>query len=326
MNKLILITSFLFLSLFANAQFDTNFVHVTKDKFTVYPMGESAYLELNFSDPNIRKGIFKSTLTSRYAVSAGFGMSFYRFGFSLSFQIPYSDIKGLEDSKAFSFAGGYSYHRFYGELRYRDFRGFQKSDILNDSVSGIINIRKDIELRQIGLALDYFFSKKYNFDAAYKNYNSQKKSAATFLLMMGVNKYDISGKYLIIDTTNSISNINLVRDLDVWSIKFAPGGAATIVYRNFYISSLVAMGLSYNANTIYGDLNDKKVNSFAPVVEMRAVAGYNSQKWFSSLSLNVENDYFFYERVHLSVANVFLNFKIGYKFNSKYLGKIGKYL
>jgi len=308
------------------AQFDTNYVHVTKNKFTVYPMGETAYLELNFRDPDISKGAFKSTLTSRYALSTGFGMSFYRIGFSLSFQIPYSDIEELKGSKAFSFAGGYSYHRFYGELRYRHFKGFQKADVIHDTISNVVNIRKDIELQQVGLALDYFFSKKYNFDAAYKNYNSQKKSAATLLLMMGANKYDISGKYLIVDSSEVISNIELIRDLDIWSIKIAPGGAATLSFHNFYLSTLFAFGMSYNINNIRGDGSYKEVNSFAPVIEARAVGGYNSTKWFASLSLNIENDYFFYDVVNLSVANVFMNFKIGYKFDSKYLGKIGKYL
>ena len=176
------------------------------------------------------------------------------------------------------------------------------------------------------MALDYFFSKKYNFDAAYKNYNSQKKSAVTFLIMAGANKYDIKGRYLINDTSSVISDIDLIRDLDVLSVKFAPGVAATLVYRNFYISSLFAMGASYNINTIFGDDNNVKVNSFAPVLEIRTVVGYNSTKWFTSLSINSENDFFFYDKVNMSVANVFLNFKIGYKFNSKYLGKIGKYL
>jgi len=310
----------------ANAQFDTNYVHLTKNRFTAYPMGETAYMELNFRDADIKEGTFKSTLSSRYATSVGFGMSFYRVGFSLSFQIPYSNIDELQGSKAFSFAGGYSYHRFYGELRYRNFKGFQKADVIHDSISSVTSIRKDIQLKQIGLALDYFFSKKYNFDAAYKNYNSQKKSAVTFLIMAGANKYDIKGRYLINDTSSVISDIDLIRDLDVLSVKFAPGVAATLVYRNFYISSLFAMGASYNINTIFGDDNNVKVNSFAPVLEIRTVVGYNSTKWFTSLSINSENDFFFYDKVNMSVANVFLNFKIGYKFNSKYLGKIGKYL
>ncbi len=326
MLRLSLVLSFLFSVIIVQAQFDTNYVHLTKNQFTAYPMGETAYMELHFKDLEFNDGIYTSTLTSRNTTSIGFGMSFSRLGFSFSFQIPYSDIPELKNSKAFNFAGGYSYHRFYGELRYRDYSGFQKMDIIHDSIKGDIHLRKDIKMRQLGVVVDYFFSKKFNFDASYKNYNVQKKSAASFLLMAGVNKYDISGNYLFWDSLHYTSDIEFIRDLDIWEIKFAPGGAFTLIYKGFYTSSMVALGMSYNNNTFYGDINSQHVSTWAPVFEARAVLGYNTMKWFASLSLNIENDYFFYDKVDLSVTNVFFNLKAGYKFNSKYLGKLGKYL
>ncbi|MCK5857120.1 MAG: DUF4421 family protein [Bacteroidales bacterium] len=326
MFRYFLLFLFFFVSLVsAKAQFDTNYVHLTKNQFTLYPMAESAYLELQFEDPEFKKGVYQSKLTSRVSTSVGFGMSFYRIGFSFSFQIPYSNIDELKNSEAFSFAGGYSYHRFYGELRYRDFKGFQKSDLMHDSL-GEVQIRKDIELRQVGVALNYFFSKKYNFDANFKNYNIQKKSAVSLFIMGGANRYDISGKYLIIDTLNYASEIDMVRDLDVWSFKAAPGVAFSLTHKGFYTSGLFGIGVSYNKNNLFGDENKETVNTWAPIVETKMVVGYNNQKWFTSLSLNIERDYFFFDRVNLSVANVFFNFKVGYRFNAKYLGKLGKYL
>jgi len=313
-------------TIISKAQFDTNYVHLTKNSFSAYPMAETAYMELRFSDLDVDNKIYSSTLTSRNTTSLGFGMSFYRVGFSLSFQLPITNVPELENSQAFSFAGGYSYHRFYGELRYRHYKGFQKSILIHDSLKGDVHIRKDIEMRQIGVALDYFFSKKYNFDASYKNYNVQKKSAATFLLIGGINRYDIFGKYLFSDSMRYASSIKFVREMDVWAFKLAPGGAFTLTYRGLYLSSLASLGVAYNNSNMFGDDNKVNVNSWAPAFEARAVIGYNSTKWFASLSLNIENDYFFYDKIDLSVANVYFNLKAGYKFNSKYLGKLGKYL
>jgi len=326
MKRFVLLSSFLISVLLAYAQFDTNYVHLTKNQFSVYPMAESAYMQLSFRDLDITKGAYSSTLTSRNVTSIGFGMSFYRIGFSLSFQIPHSNIPGLKDAKAFSFAGGYSFQRLYGELRYRDYQGFQKTDIIHDSINGEIELRKDIHLRQLGVALNYFFSKKYNFDANFKNYNVQRKSAVSLLVLAGANRFDINGKYLFVDSLGYVSDVELVKEFDVYSFKFAPGAAFSLTYKGFYISSLLAIGATYNKSNLYGNNLHQKVTTWAPVIEARAVSGYNTTKWFTSVSLNIENDYFFYDIVDLSVLNVFFNFKVGYKFNSKYLGKVGKYL
>jgi len=326
MLRYLFLTTIMLSTFVLKAQFDTTFVHITKNQFMVYPMAESAYMELHFKNINNNDKLNSSTLTSRNTTSVGFGMSFYHVGFSFLFQLPVTNIPDLENSTAFSFAGGYSYHRFYGEMRYRDYKGFQKSEVIHDSIKGDVQIRKDIHFRQLGATLYYFFSRKYNFDASYKNYNVQKKSAATFLLLGGVNKYGITGKYLFSDSLHYATSIPFVREMDVWAYKFAPGGAFTLNYKGIYLSSAVALGISYNASTMYGDEKKEKVKTWAPVFEARAVLGYNSTKWFASLSLNIENDYFFYDRIDLSVANVYLNLKAGYKFNSKYLGKLGKYL
>jgi len=326
MRKIIFIVSFLTLFFSVKAQFDTTHVHLTKNQFTVYPMMELAYLELKFKDNNFERGIYSTTLTSRYTTSVGFGMSFYRFGFSFSFQLPYSDIDELKNSKAFNFAGGYSYKRFYGELRYRDYKGFQKADLIHDSIKGDVHVRKDIELKQVGLAMNYFFSRKFNFDANFKNYNIQKKSAASFLVLAGTNFYRIKGSYLIADTNHVASDITYVKDLDVYAIKVAPGGAFSLTYKGLYWSTLLAVGAAFNRNILKGDTRKNIVYQWTPVVEGRSAIGYNSQKWFASLTLNIESDYFFSSEVNLSVMNVFYNLKVGYKFNSKYLGKLEKYL
>ena len=326
MLKSLFFTFFIGISLLSYGQFDSNYVHLTKGQFSVYPMAESAFMQLTFKDLNFNDGYYSSTLTSRSVTSVGFGMSFYRIGFSFSFQIPHSNIPGLKESKAFSFAGGYSFRHLYGELRYRDYEGFQKTDIIHDSLLGSIELRKDIHLKQLGVSVDYFFSKKYNFDAAYKNYNVQKKSGASFLLMAGANRFDLSGNYLLVDSLEHTSEIQYVREFDVFSFKLAPGGAFTLTTKGMYLSALLAVGATYNKNNFYGDQSHKKVTTWAPVVEARAVVGYNSTKWFASLSLNIENDYFFFDKVDLSIMNLFFNIKAGYKFDARHLGKLGKYL
>lgn len=324
--RIAILLSLILAAMTVKGQFDTNYVHITKNQFTAYPMVETAFMELRFTDLDKDDWLNSSKFTSRNTTSIGFGMSFQRVGFSLSFQIPYSDIAGLKNSKALSITGGLSYHRFYGELRYRNYKGFEKEDIYHDSNLGYFYLRKDINMRQIGVMANYFFSSKYNFDASYKNYNIQKKPAASFFILAGINRYDASGKYLFWDSLQHASSIELIREMNIWQIKLAPGGAYTVTHKNFYISSMIAVGPSYSNNYIFGDENKEVINTWAPFFEARAVIGYNSTKWFASLSFNFENDYFFYKHIDLSVVNLYFNLKGGLKFNSKRLGKVGKYL
>jgi len=46
----------------------------------------------------------------------------------------------------------------------------------------------------------------------------------------------------------------------------------------------------------------------------------------ASLSLNDEDDYFFFDIIELSIMNLFFNLKSGCKIDAKYLDKLGKYL
>jgi hypothetical protein len=326
---LIFALGFILLSLGANAQklrFDTTYVHLTRHHFTVYPMAETAYLMMNFKNISFDGISHKSTLKSRTTTSLGFGMSFYRIGFSFMYQIPVTSIPELKNSKAFSFAGGYSLFHFYGELRYRMYNGFEEQNYIHDSLGVVIDVRKDIKLRQIGAVAYFFTAKKYNFDAAFKNYNVQKKSAVSFMVVGGGNRFNISGKYLFKDSTNYAFDIAKIRDVDIYSYKLAPGIAFSLVFKGVYLSSILAVGANYNRMYFFGDEERQFKTTFAPDIENRIVLGYNSSKWFGSLSFNLENDYFLFDKIDLSAMNVYFNIKMGYKFSSRHLGRLGKYL
>jgi hypothetical protein len=106
----------------------------------------------------------------------------------------------------------------------------------------------------------------------------------------------------------------------------APGIAFTLVFKGAYLSALVAGGANYNRIFLFGDGTKQFKTTFAPAIENRIVLGYNSSKWFGSLSFNLENDFFLFDKIDLSAMNVYFNIKVGYKFSSRYLGKLGKYL
>jgi len=316
----------IFLILFVSssfAQFDTSYVSLTKNRFSVYPISElhSTKFKLNF---NKEFSESYEDVTIRYRAQnglyMGIGMSFYRIGLAISFKLPYTNIPDLKYSTAFSFAGGYSYRKFYGEFKTKHYQGLQQETIqfVDEDVSSTFKINHDIETKQYGFNLYYFKSNKYNFDANFKNYNTQLKSAFTIIYAGGLNYYSFNGQ---LDINSSSEQID--KNIEVRTLKIIPGVAGSIVKNNFYFSSITLLGAAYN----YNILDYSKIrHNISPVVEFRAVLGYNNNNLFASLNANYDYDFMLLRHNNLSIHNLMFNLKVGIKLNSKYLGKLGKYL
>lgn len=314
----------MFLGLLSSAQFDSTFVSLTKNKFSVYPLSElhSTKFKLNFNK-DIRE--LYDNVDVKYKAQnglyIGFGMSFYRLGIAISFKLPYTNIPDLKYSTAFSFAGGYSFKKFYGEFKTKHYQGLQKETIqyVKDDASSAFKINHDIETKQYSINLYYFLSDKYNFDANFKNYNTQLKSAFSFVYAGGISYFNLNGQLDL--SANNISDIE--KNIEVQTVKFIPGIALSLVKNNFYFSSLLLLGGAYNYNVLdYINIR----HNFSPVSELRAVLGYNNKSFFASLTANYDYDYILLRENNINIHNLMLNLKLGLKINSKYLGKVGKYL
>lgn len=310
----------------ASAQFDSSYVHITRDQFSIYPMTElhTSQFQLRFEDDIQQSEEIEAGYSTQNSLYWGFGMSFYRFGFALAFKAPYSNIPELKKSKSFSFSGGYSFKKLYGELKLKNYHGLQR-EIVNyrdDTTISQITINKNIRAEHVGVAMYYFCSDKYNFDANFKNYNYQKKSAISLVLGSGFNYYSFFGKLDFAD--NSIADdLDIEKNIQVYSLKVFPGMVASLVMKKFYFSFLGTIGGAYN----YNILDDNAVrHRFAPSFEMRSSIGYNNKNFFASLNVNYDYDLVFLRVNKLGINNYMLSFKIGMKLNSKYLGKAGRYL
>ena len=324
--KTLLIVVILLISRFAYSQFDSSYVHITKDKFSIYPMSElhTSTYHLKFNETQYDSDEVDAYYRSQENIYLGFGMSFYRFGFALSFKIPYSDIPELKKSRAFSFSGGYSYKKLYGELKLNSYHGLQQETVnyLDDTTITQITIRENIVTKHMSLMLYYITSDKYNFDANFKNYNYQKKSAISFVTGGGFNYYSFLGELDFVETEQNES-LEIEKNVLVYSLKLMPGLAATLVLNKFYFSAFTLVGATYNYNVLDNISVRHKVS---PSFEIRSVIGYNNKNLFVSLNFNYDYDLIFLRENKLGINNYMINLKLGIKLDSKYLGKIGPYL
>jgi hypothetical protein len=312
------------------AQFDTNYVHITKRKFLVTPIYEfykSRYNIYNviFDNDTSYKEVEQS-YSSKNNVYLGIGFSFYKIGFSLTFLLPYTNVPELENTKSLSFMGGYSIKRFYTELRYRNHKGFEKDVYTYTDDSTIVGstvIRKDVHFQQLGGILYYFPSKKYNYDANYKNYNIQKKSAISPLFIIGINYFNTKGYFEIIDSVGTKAEFRNVQTL---SFKTGTGVAGTVVFHKFYATILSFLGASISNNRITNNSDTKIYTKIYPALEFRTSLGYNSNRFVASFIFTYENDQVFLNPGVIGINNFYMGAKVGYKFSYKYLGKASKYL
>jgi len=329
MKKIITILFLIIVSNIVFAQFDSTFVHITRKKFVITPLYEfykSRYRirnVINNNDKSYKE--VEQTYSSKNNVYLGLGVSFYRIGFTIAFLLPYSNVPELKNTKSFSFMGGYSVKKLYAELRYRNYNGFEKDvyTYTNDTVIADYTINRDLNFQQVGGMLYYFSSKKYNYDANYKNYNIQKKSAITPLIIGGANYFNIKGEFEIIDSTNAKI---VTREIDVFSLKTGGGLAGTLVFHKFYATVLSYIGASINNNKITENKNSETYTKMYPSFEFRSSFGYNSNGLIAAFTFTYDNDLIYFKPAKIGINNFYMNIKIGYKFNSKYLGRAKEYL
>ncbi|RLD47506.1 MAG: hypothetical protein DRI86_00015 [Bacteroidetes bacterium] len=325
MLKVVGLFFILFIGVGAMAQFDTNYVYLTKDKFSLYPLAESAVSTFFYDYYDANNNVTSIEYHTRQYNSIGIGASFYRFGFSLTFELPYTNIPELKEHNAFNFKGGYSYRRFFAELRIKKYSGVEETIEYPGNNGAVVNIRKDITITEYGGNMYFFLCKKFNFDANYKNYNLQKKSAISPFINVGIGNYSINGDFLLSDSSSQI-NQTIMTEIGSLSLHIIPSFAATVVYRGFYFANMLGLGIGLNKNTIkYNDQN-KYLYGVMPVFEWNSTIGYSTKSYFVSLILSMESNRAKYNNSYLGTVYTLWSIKLGKKINIKYLGKIGPYL
>jgi len=273
-------------------------------------------------------GKFGKSYSARSNLYIGLGVSFKRLGFSLSFRLPYTDIPELKESTSLSFIGGYSYRKFYAELNFMSYEGFLEKTFTTDDFDPTeeTKIALHSKYRQIGGELYYFSSKKYNYDANFKNFNIQKKSAISPAGVMGLKYYNLLSSAESFDTLTSPKDIS--RNVKVYSAKMGIGLAGTLVYNErWYLSIIGIFGYALNRNQITGgEVLPEPTIKALPSTEINVSMGYNYHKFYITMVYVFNNDLIYFYDNKIAINNHYASLRFGYRFNSKFLGKAEKYL
>ncbi len=312
------------------AQFDTSFVHINKETFSVASITEfyttSYHIKYNKTDDgnvSLPENV-ENSYHSQNSLYTGLSFSFKRLGFTLSFRLPYMDNKKLKDSKSFVFSGGYSFRRLYGELNVKRFDGLMKKTIYHqeDDIEEITDIREKLRVTHVEGMLYYFNSGRFNYDASFKNFHMQKKSAVSFSTGYGLAYHDFKGKMDVVKLiSDSVGQTE--KRTQILSTKLLPGIGTVFVVEDFYLAVNTLLGLSLNYNLL--DSEKSKFTIF-PNLMIKSAIGYNHKRFFVSLMFTYENDLIPLSYNDLSIRNYAFQIKLGYRISNRYLFKLERFL
>ncbi len=188
-------------SFWGYSQFDTAYVYVNKKTFSIASISEfyktSYHIKYNKNDAfqNALPDDVKNSYYTQNSLYTGVGFSFKRLGFSILFRLPYTNTNRLKHAKSFAFSGGYSFSRLYGELNIKLFEGLIKETVIGkkENQEVVSDVKSQLQTSHIEGMLYYFSSGKFNYDASFKNFHIQKKSAVSFTLGYGIAYHNIEG-------------------------------------------------------------------------------------------------------------------------------------
>lgn len=128
--------------------------------------------------------------------SLGIGMSYNGFGMRLSNSL----TSGVDDKNLYGTTKARDYQLYYYgisfcvDLIYQSYMGFylDSPELYGYSAGDSSTIRGDIEMRNVGFNLYYVFSERLSLPAAFEQIGRQHESGGSFLLMMSLQKQDLS--------------------------------------------------------------------------------------------------------------------------------------
>jgi hypothetical protein len=189
------------------------------------------------------------------------------------------------------------------------------------------NIAQNSEFINIAASYMYIFNENnYSFRAAYRQVDQQLTSGGSWLV-----KSSLSFNLLNTGSTADYEN-TLLRNINSQGILVLGGYGYTLnLNQNWFVSALLLGGLEYQFGWYYDRPspsadNSKAFNSFAPTYDFKSSVGYNSDRFYISLSFGLDNRLAVNNVENIDFAHQFLktDLRFGTRINPpKVITKIG---
>lgn len=318
--------------------YDTNYIKSFRDNLVVTLVSASAGNEISAVDKKGNPLTFATNLPTSFGV--GLDYKWLTFEYTSSFGRTGVPEKGYTKMKSVGF--GLTTRKFWFRNFYQNTQGYymKNPEYFNpdfNPATDIYPFRNDVRSSIYYATLNYGFNhRRFSNIAAIWQLERQKKSAGTFTtgLSFSMAEYQSDSALFTEQFESNFDKSEAITDFSFVLYGINAGYLHTFSFtksRKFFISLTLIPGISYQEGTArFEDTNLRiKKNALGLHSEGRIVAGYNGDRWYSSITaISYVVTSAFEGTNPFSQGYTFGRIAVGYKFKMKetkspYLKKLG---
>ncbi len=278
-------------------------IDVIESKFSLAPIYVNEFSYLLIKNRNLEQAgqmKYKPNIIG----SVGAKMTIKNFTISYVHALPQPEEFGKTKAKNFVF--NYQRRLFGVQFYWTQYDGvyldtLDRYGIFDDMYKkGLDNayvLRPDIKINNIGFQMYFTTTKSFSINAAFEQTERQKKTAGSFLMLVGANYMSVSndkGKSLILSSQEKyFPKTKDLYSLGTVSIKVAPGIGYSFIFKKYYsLSTILDGGLNFQFK--WYDLDISNRTHFSPwasfYYQARLALGYNGERFFANLVYSNSQD------------------------------------
>jgi hypothetical protein len=327
-----IILLFLFPSVLAHAQLDTNYVKTYKDKLVVSLFQLYRTQRINIQQTSVPDSTGNSVVnySSSSKLMNGFSFDWDKLSLAVSWKTPTAAVQGVRQGVSRSRNIGVSFNlkKVRIENTWRSYRGFFDANTANlpaftDSTPFYQN--NNLSVVSFKTKALYFVNKKnrFSYAAAYANTQRQLKSAISFMWVGNVYYQKISSNESIIPSimdTSYFQQYRQLKSVQLAGISVNPGFSANIVVlKSFFINITIAWGPQLEWRTL-----DKGEEGIAKELQLsinngetRVSFGYNGDRLMLYSWTMGDYDNLQFKDITINREMLSGGLTLGYRFNLK---------
>jgi len=277
-------------------------IEAIESKFMFRPFYTTQFTKLSISPrafENANNIIYKPNVFG----SVGFETSIKKIKFAYAFKLnPLNKSFGKTDYKNINIG---IQTRIVG-LKF-SFLKYKSFYLKNTDDFGITNnyIRPDINIYSVGFSVDFVMTKSFSINAAFAQSERQKKSAGSFMIMLGdrYTFFDSDSSIILPQEASKYDRIKDIRKAKSNTLLIAPGVGYSIIFKRFNFTPILLAGTGPQIK-MYDYTGSNAFSFRLPIYFLYKNAfGYNGEKFFFNLiySYDLNNLRFKDSNVNLSI-------------------------
>jgi len=287
-------------------------IEAIESKFMFRPFYSTQFTKLDIS-PRTLISTNKITYKPNVFGSVGFETSIKKFKFAYAFKLkPLNTDLGKTNYKNINIG---IQTRIVGlKFFFLRYNGFYLKNPDDFNISGNY-IRPDIKINTIGFSADFVMTKSFSINAAFTQNERQKKSAGSFMIMIGdrYTFFDSDSSIILPQQAQYYDRTKYISNVKGNTFLIAPGIGYSIIHKGFNFTPIILAGIG-NQIKFY-DYHLTKTTSFRfPLFFLyKNAIGYNGKKFFFNIIYSYDLNNIRFKDSNVNLKIIYWKFSLGFR-------------